>query len=265
MADSERVPRPYVLPEDETIPPEELPFAGLLEDAISKLSGGDPADLAPEGLARFRRWGQRLSLLVNPEGAITKIVIEVDRQGLLRGNGAILGRSALTELIASGQLQVDPTPTKIDAVSFDVHLGPKLKKITGVIDLREELRPEHMEEIDLNEAGHYDLSPGEHVLGSTLEWIAVPPGYYGEIWARGRFARAGISAHNSDPQIDPGFKGCITKEIVNNHSDIIRIRAGDRLARISIWRILGPEEEQGYDGGFSGQAGPTVFSPDQSE
>ncbi len=60
--------------------------------------------------------------------------------------------------------------------------------------------------IEIGEEG-YLFKAGEHILGSTLERVTVPYGYWAMIETRGKIARAGISVHNSDAHIDPGYSG----------------------------------------------------------
>ena len=60
------------------------------------------------------------------------------------------------------------------------------------------------------------LAPGEFILGFTYERIRVPRNLIALGEGRSTYARLGISMHQTAPWIQPGWKGPIVLEIMNN-------------------------------------------------
>lgn len=168
----------------------------------------------------------------------------------------IQGKTRLLELTSCYGI-VDPLlPEHINGVHIDLRLGDWLRVYTHDIDLKREAKTK---EIRLTPKG-YVLKPDDFVLASTLETVEIPLGYYGFIETKGNISRAGLSSHNTDGHIDPGYRGKVTLEIKNNANVGVKIYPGIRFVQLFIYRVEG--EMEMYKGKYQDSSGPTAFRPD---
>jgi dCTP deaminase len=77
----------------------------------------------------------------------------------------------------------------------------------------------------------YNLSPGECVLGSTLEWVEVPPHLMGFLVGKSTLARFWLQVEAAG-LVDPGWKGRLTLEIKNLGNDVLVLRPGMPICQI---------------------------------
>ena len=153
---------------------------------------------------------------------------------------------------------VDPlVMDNIRGVHIDLRLGPTLKRYIQDVDLLG--NDPAVETFQITDAG-FLLRPGDFVLGSTLETVEIPLGYYGFIETKGNISRAGLSSHNTDGHVDPGFRGKLTLEIKNNANVNVRLYPGIKFVQLFVWRVEG--ETTLYRGRYSGHEGPTAFQRD---
>lgn len=174
----------------------------------------------------------------------------------------VLSDKDIQNLIDSQKLVISPLPKNqdLESASIRLHLAPKILKYKECIhDLKAEGTFES-EEIIIGENG-YELKPGEFILGSTLEKITIPNGYFGFIETKGNIARAGIQTHNTDGHIDPGFSGNITLEIKNNSNCSIVIYSEIAFVALYIFKMTSKAKHP-YRGKYQNQKGATVFRRD---
>ena len=98
-------------------------------------------------------------------------------------------------------------------------------------------------------------------MGSTLEKVTIPNGYFGFIETRGNIARAGIQTHNTDGHIAPGFSGNITLEIKNNSNRTIIIYPGLPFIHLYILKMTS-KCLRPYSGKYQDQKGATIYKKD---
>lgn len=101
------------------------------------------------------------------------------------------------------------------------------------------------------------LGPGKAVLASSSSGINMPLGYMGLIQTKGTLARHLVCCHVSSGHIEPGFKGSITLEIVNNSPFVISIDVGMSVAEIFILRCS-TDNTSPYNGKYSNSDGPSL-------
>jgi dCTP deaminase len=99
------------------------------------------------------------------------------------------------------------------------------------------------------------LWPGEFVLGSTLEHFDMPNDLIAFVHDKSTWARHGLSLFNT--VIEPGWKGYLTLELVNNSSKHMEISAGCPIAQIVFMR-LEAETESPYTGKYQNQRAGAV-------
>lgn len=101
----------------------------------------------------------------------------------------------------------------------------------------------------------YVLSPGQFILGSTIERIQLPMDLVGVVHGRSSYARIGVIPHLGG-YCDPGFAGHVTLEIANFGDIPVRLHAGDRFCQIEFQETDVPVNT-GYDGKYQDQDGVT--------
>ena len=105
------------------------------------------------------------------------------------------------------------------------------------------------------------LHPGEFVLGSTLERVAVPDDLVGRVEGKSSLGRLGLLIHSTAGFIDAGFDGHITLELANVASLPITLYPGMKIGQVSVMRMTTPAERpygSGASGSkYQGQRGPT--------
>jgi dCTP deaminase len=105
------------------------------------------------------------------------------------------------------------------------------------------------------------LHPGEFVLGSTLERLAVPDFLVASIEGKSSLARLGLLIHSTAGWIDPGFDGHITLELANVATLPITLYPNMKIGQISFVQMTTPADQpygKGASGSkYQGQRGPT--------
>jgi dCTP deaminase len=85
------------------------------------------------------------------------------------------------------------------------------------------------------------LSPGRHILASTLERVRMPDHIVGRLEGKSTWARKGLIVHTAG-FVDPGFRGQLVLEITNLSGETITLKYGDRIAQICFMEMDGPAE-----------------------
>lgn len=96
------------------------------------------------------------------------------------------------------------------------------------------------------------LHPNELVLGSTLEYVKLPPTLSGWVTSRSKWGRVGLVIATATA-IQPGFGGTITLELVNLGEVPLVLYPGLLVAQIILSECDGAEA---YEGAFAGQVDP---------
>ena len=96
------------------------------------------------------------------------------------------------------------------------------------------------------------LHPGQLVIGSTLEYVQVPPGLLAYVIGKSTWGRTGLIIATAT-KVDPGFKGCITLEIVNEGEVPLVLVPGIPIAQLVFHRTETPVS---YSGVYPSPIGP---------
>jgi dCTP deaminase len=155
---------------------------------------------------------------------------------------SLLTYTELCQIVEQGVIQ-GVEPGRINAASIDVCLGDTLLRedwAQGVarktVDLAAKQTPS-MVEVDLKEAGSYELKPGEFVLASTRELFFLPNDLACEFRLKSSIARAGLDQALA-VWCDPGWYGsALTLELHNNlRSHWLMLRPGLPIGQMVFWR-----------------------------
>src|SRR5690242_7481756 len=126
-----------------------------------------------------------------------------------------------------------------------------------------DVKQEQEELTELVEVGEeaFILHPGEFVLGSTLERIALPDDLVARLEGKSSLGRLGLLIHSTAGFIDPGWDGHVTLELSNVANLPITIYHGMKIGQISFMQ-LSESADNPYGSGelgskYQGQMGPT--------
>ncbi|CAN5548019.1 dCTP deaminase [soil metagenome] len=177
----------------------------------------------------------------------------------------ILSDRSLREQLAAGRIVIDPLDESlIQPSSIDVRISNLFRVFrnhtAGVIDVKQDLtRLTELVEIEGDEP--FMLHPGEFVLGSTFERLAVPDDLVGRIEGKSSLGRLGLLIHSTAGFIDAGFDGHITLELANVASLPITLYPGMNIGQVSFVQMTTAADApygSGASGSkYQGQRGPT--------
>lgn len=85
------------------------------------------------------------------------------------------------------------------------------------------------------------LHPNSLVLACSLEYLSFPATLAASVLTRSTYGRAGLVTATAI-HIHPGFKGCLTFELLNLGQVPIHLYAGLRIAQLVFWRAA-PETD----------------------
>ena len=182
----------------------------------------------------------------------------------LRCRSVILSDRTLREQLALGRIVVEPfdescvQPSSID-VKLSNHFRVFRNHTAGVIDVKSAV--DLTEPVEIADDGVFMLHPGEFVLGSTLERIAVPDDMVSRIDGKSSLGRLGLIIHSTAGFIDPGFDGHITLELTNIATLPITLYPAMKVGQVSFMMMTTPADRPYGSGAtgskYQGQRGPT--------
>jgi deoxycytidine triphosphate deaminase len=89
--------------------------------------------------------------------------------------------------------------------------------------------------VELSQRERFVLHPQEVVLGATLEYLGIPDDLSGQVITRSSYGRLGLLSATA-VQVHPGFRGCLTLELVNLSTIPITLTPGERIAQLILWK-----------------------------
>ncbi|MFW6175030.1 MAG: dCTP deaminase, partial [Chloroflexota bacterium] len=128
----------------------------------------------------------------------------------------------------------------IQPASIDLHLDIGVlvfrNSTEPFIDLRREL-PDLTERVDITADRPFILHPGEFILGSTVERIALPMDLVARLEGKSSLGRIGLLIHSTAGYVDPGWDGHLTLELTNVARLPIALYYGMRIGQISFLQL----------------------------
>ena len=103
------------------------------------------------------------------------------------------------------------------------------------------------------------LYPNQVVLATSLEYIALPPNVYADVFARSSITRLGIPIST---MVQPGFRGCIPLELFNHGNNAIELVVGARLCQLRLTQIEVPTTYANRPRKYFGDVRPKVSRAD---
>ncbi len=129
-----------------------------------------------------------------------------------------------------------------------------------VIDVKEH-QEELTELVEIADDGGFILHPGEFVLGSTAERVALPDDLVARLEGKSSLGRLGLLIHSTAGFVDAGWDGHLTLELSNVANLPITLYPGMKIGQISFLQMTTPADHP-YGSGpvgskYQGQRGPT--------
>lgn len=173
----------------------------------------------------------------------------------------VLSDRTILEELASGRLVIEPfDESLLQPSSVDLRVANEFRVFhnnrRAYIDVRAE-NDDLTEIVAIPDGEAFILHPGEFVLGSTLERVALPDDLVARLEGKSSLGRLGLLIHSTAGYIDPGFDGTITLELSNVARLPISIYPGMAIGQISYLQMTTPVNRP-YRGKYQGQRGPTA-------
>src|SRR5437773_6575725 len=175
----------------------------------------------------------------------------------------ILSDRDIREHIESGRITIDPFDAAcVQPSSVDLHVDSQFRVFANsrypFIDVREEM-PDLTELVEVKPDEPFILHPGEFVLGSTLERVAIPDDLVARLEGKSSLGRLGLQIHSTAGYVDPGWDGYLTLELSNVANLPITIYPGMKIGQISFFRLTTAAQtpyRTGRGSKHQGQRGP---------
>ena len=177
----------------------------------------------------------------------------------------ILSDRSSREELAAGRIVIDPlNEDAIQPSSVDLHCDSLFRVFrndtTPYIDPKQS-QEDLTELVEVKEDGAFILHPGEFVLGSTLELVALPDDLVARLEGKSSLGRLGLLIHSTAGFVDAGWDGHLTLELSNVATLPIALYPGMKIGQISFLRMTTPADNPYGSGAtgskYQGQRGPT--------
>jgi dCTP deaminase len=178
----------------------------------------------------------------------------------------ILSDRDIRSAIEAGRIVIDPfTPDAIQPSSIDLHLDRRFRVFRNnrypFIDVRTD-QPDLTELVEIDPEQPFILHPGEFVLGSTLERVALPDDLVARLEGKSSLGRLGLLIHSTAGYVDPGWDGNLTLELSNVANLPITLYYGMKIGQISFQLMSSPVEvaygDERIGSKYRGQTDPTA-------
>ncbi len=158
----------------------------------------------------------------------------------------ILSDTSIAEELASGGIVIDPLgPSAMQPSSVDLRVDRYFRVFRN--DTTPYIDPKQAQE-DLTELvevaedaesaeSAFILHPGEFVLGSTLERVALGNDLVARLEGKSSLGRLGLLIHSTAGFVDAGWDGHLTLELSNVANLPIAIYPGMKIGQISFLRM----------------------------
>ena len=177
----------------------------------------------------------------------------------------ILSDRTIREELEAGRIVIDPfDPSCIQPSSVDLHIDRYFRVFRnhtlGYIDVKQNLEDlTELVEIAQDEDA-FILHPGEFVLGSTLERVALPTDLVARLEGKSSLGRLGLLIHSTAGFVDAGWDGQLTLELSNVANLPITLYPGMKIGQISFIRMTTPADvpygSAAVGSKYQGQRGP---------
>ena len=177
----------------------------------------------------------------------------------------ILSDRTIREALTAGRIVIDPFDEAcLQPSSIDVKVSNLFRVFrnhtTAIIDVKKDLT-DLTELVEMKGDEPFVLHPGEFVLGSTLERVAIANDLVARVEGKSSLGLLGLLIHSTAGFIDAGFDGHITLELSNVANLPITIYPRMKIGQVSFMTMTTPADKPYGSGArgskYQGQRGPT--------
>ena len=172
---------------------------------------------------------------------------------------------SIKKAIADGRIVIDPfredfvQPSSVD-LRVDRYFRVFENHRYPFIDPKEP-QTDITKEVEVPGADPFILHPGEFVLGSTFERVALADDVVARLEGKSSLGRLGLLIHSTAGFVDPGWDGYLTLELSNVSNLPIAIYPEMKIGQISFYELSEPAEHpygsEAAGSKYQGQRGPT--------
>ncbi|KAA9396886.1 dCTP deaminase [Haloarcula sp. CBA1130] len=179
----------------------------------------------------------------------------------------ILSDADILRRLEQGDLVVEPLDDpdiQIQPASVDLRLGREFLEfqhanIPCIHPNSEDEVADYVDETVVAEDDEFILHPGDFVLGTTHERVAIPDDLIAHVEGRSSLGRLAIVVHATAGLCDPGYEGQITLELSNLGTAPVALTPGMRISQLTFTELKTPADRPyGAERGskYQGQSGP---------
>lgn len=166
----------------------------------------------------------------------------------------ILSDKTIVKMLEERSLSIAPLEKEqIQPASVDIRLGNTFSIVedspSGIIGMEKEISYKTIQ------TEKYLLLPGQFVLATTMEYVALPDNLTAFVEGRSSLGRMGLFIQNAG-WVDPGFQGEITLELFNANRCAIELQCGRRVGQL-VFAQMDERARNPYRGKYQGQRGAT--------
>lgn len=180
----------------------------------------------------------------------------------------VLGREELVRWLEEPDLRkrlvvtpmLDPW-SSIGVSSIDVRLGGQFIVMSreafpgldmAAVETLESRLERYQKAVVRTRGESFVLHPGQLVIGSTMEYVQIPKGLMAYVIGKSSLGRMGLIIATAT-KVDPGFRGCITLEVINEGEVPLVLYPGSPIAQLVLHEVEG---ESVYQGRYECPTGP---------
>jgi dCTP deaminase len=177
----------------------------------------------------------------------------------------ILSDVSIRQALAEGRIIIEPLDEgSIQPSSVDLHVDRYFRVFRN--DTTPYIDPKQSQEnltelVEVTDEGAFILHPGEFVLGSTFERVALPDDLVSRLEGKSSLGRLGLLIHSTAGFVDAGWDGHLTLELSNVANLPIAIYPGMKIGQISFFEMTTPAAapygSASMGSKYQGQRGPT--------
>jgi dCTP deaminase len=185
--------------------------------------------------------------------------------GACRLPPVVLSDRSIRDELASGGIVIDPLDDNaIQPSSVDVHVDRYFRVFRN--DTTPYIDPKRAQEdltelVEVEDDKAFILHPGEFVLGSTRERVALGTDLVARLEGKSSLGRLGLLIHSTAGFVDAGWDGHLTLELSNVANLPIAIYPGMKIGQVSFLRMTSEAEtpygSETAGSKYKGQRGPT--------
>ncbi|TKX76949.1 dCTP deaminase [Halorubrum sp. SD626R] len=157
----------------------------------------------------------------------------------------ILSDADILSRLADGDLAIEPlddVDQQVQPASVDLRLGERFLEfqrtnIPCIHPTEAAEVGEYVTETTVDQGDEFILHPGDFVLGTTAERVAIPDDLVAHVEGRSSLGRLAIVVHATAGLCDPGYEGQITLELSNLGTAPVALSPGMRVSQLTFTEL----------------------------